>query len=109
MPPDARQLPIDPSKDVQSFDLALDGITYRFRWVYLRRIDGYLAHLRTREGTPLRLGQRVISAASLFESHGDPRFPPGRFVVTGQDVGLPTRGELGAGVQVLYFPAEESG
>lgn len=91
-----------------SFDVTLDEVSYRGRWLLNERAGVFSFSLADSAGAPIVSGVRVVLNVDLLEGVADPRRPPGPLLVISPSSDEdPTLETLGNGVSVVYLTAAE--
>jgi hypothetical protein len=84
---------------------SLDGRVYQLRARYSVTSGRWLLDIRSRNGTPLVLGIRLVRGDALLRLHPDPRLPPGELFIAGS--ADPNRENLGTDSRLIYLTADE--
>ena len=105
----AKEIPGPGSYPDRSFDIQLDGTTYRARWLWNERVGVWTFSLADRDGVAIVSGVRAVLNVDLLSGCVDPRRPPGPILVvdptgTGTEA---TIDSLGQSVKVVYLTAAE--
>lgn len=90
-----------------TFQTDMDGVTYGLETRWNERAQGWFLRIFDAEGNELLSAVRIVVGFFLAKRSSDPRMPPGVIVAmdtSGQDLD-PGLTDLGARVQLLYFPA----
>lgn len=86
-------------------EVDLDGEAYRLRFTWNDTLGAWYLDVRTANGDPIVLGQRVTPEGDLIPDRTVKGAPPGRLVATGPDPY--ERGDLGVSLAVFYIEASE--
>jgi hypothetical protein len=103
-------IPIDPSKRLQTFDVELDGSTYRIDLIYNHRVDQWFMNLAFRRETtvvPILTGAGLSALYPTLAGTQHPDRPGGELMPYG--VVDPGRYDLGTKTLLLYFPKVDLG
>lgn len=89
------------------FGITLDRINYVLRFVWNTRERAWYFDISTEDAEPIVMGSKLVVDAALARRSQDPRRPPGYLIAvdTSGRHADPGIADLGARVQLLYFPA----
>ena len=92
-----------------NFRTRLDGVIFRFRFMFNVRLRVWMFDLRQSDDTPLLLGVPVVTGVDLFGAFDDARLPAGQlFASDTLNQGLPPgRNDLRGRTQLIYRPAAD--
>lgn len=91
------------------YDVTIDGVPYKARYSYIRRLDAWYADLLTSSGVPLYTGERMLPGFTLWDAARDGA-PTGRFFVVDTTQANPdrvSREAFGDPIVVVYMTAAE--
>lgn len=90
------------------FDVTLDEVAFRGRWLWNQRGGVWTFSLSDSSDTPIVSGVRVVLNVDLLDGVADPRRPLGPLLVVSPSGGEePTLETLGNGASVVYLTADE--
>lgn len=92
-----------------SFEIALEGATYRLAFIWNSRHDFWTMDIKDRQGTILIGGMKLVLNYEILFRYRRGNVPPGAIIpvdVTGrlQTIG---RNDLGTNVKLIYLTADE--
>lgn len=98
------ELPVNSDSKAYEFQLALEGVTYGFRFHYNVRSDLWSMSVRTEGGDDIVNGIPIFVDEPFLDRFKDPRLPPGTFfALDTSSQGLdPRAGDLGNRVKLIY-------
>lgn len=101
-------IPIDPTFELQTFDVELDGSTYQIDLVYNARVDQWFLWLAFRRDTdlvPILSGAGLVAGYAVLAGVQHPDRPLGELQCYGTID--PGRVDLGGRVLLLYYDSAE--
>lgn len=91
-----------------TYRIALDGVDFRLNWRWNDRMASWYLDLFEADGTPLRLGVRVVLDWPLWGRFRHPARPAGELLAVSLDgAAEPEAGDLGGRVRLIYYTAAE--
>ena len=105
----AKALPFEPSTPFYTVSTTLSGTVYILNVRWNGRDEAWYFDLLASDGSPIRIGIKVVLGALLGGRCVDPRFPPGRIIAgdlsgEGRDA---TIDDIGRRVMVYYYENAE--
>lgn len=88
-----------------SQQVSLDGRVYQLRARYNVTSDRWFLDIRTRSGSPLLLGVKLVRGELLLRLHPDERLPLGELFIAGS--AEPNRNNMGEDARLIYLTAED--
>lgn len=97
-----------PIAPASTYRISLDGADFRLSWRWNDRMASWYLDLFEGDGTPLRLGVRVVLDWPLWGRFRHPRRPAGELLAVSLDGDAePGAGDLGGRVRLIYYTADE--